>query len=285
MDLDALRSFLAFIDTGSFTRAARQVHRTQSAVSMQMKKLEQAAGKPLFVKEGRLLALTQDGQVLARYARQLVQLHDDALAELHADAPPPVLRLGCPDDYVATVLPRLTPLLHGKWPALDLQVTCAPSHRIRTMLDNGELDVGVITRLPGSEEGLLLQSDSGVWVQRPGSALNLREPVPLALFQKDCKFHQAAVDGLLKQDRAFKVIAACSSAAALISLVSNGLAVGAMATMSMSPGLEIINDPELPALPVIDIVVVLSNAPHNPLSNELARELCRAYRADLTQQA
>ena len=79
MDIDALRSFIAFVDTGSFTRAAKQTFRTQSAISMQMKKLEEETGHSLFIKEGRNLSLTDQGQELVSYARRLIALHDEAI--------------------------------------------------------------------------------------------------------------------------------------------------------------------------------------------------------------
>ncbi|WP_259399675.1 LysR family transcriptional regulator [Pseudoalteromonas sp. SG43-6] len=82
MDLDALRTFCAFVETGSFTRAAQQVCRTQSAVSMQMKKLEQELGNPLFIKQGRQLVLSSSGVHLASYAKQLLALHDEAYKQL-----------------------------------------------------------------------------------------------------------------------------------------------------------------------------------------------------------
>lgn len=98
MDIDLLRAYLAVVDTGSLTRAARYVHRTQAAVSMQMKRLEEQVGASLFRKDGRTLALTEDGKLLVSYARRLLALHDEALARMRTTESTPVLRLGCPDD-------------------------------------------------------------------------------------------------------------------------------------------------------------------------------------------
>ena len=148
MDIEALRSFIAFVDTGSFTRAAKQIHRTQSAISMQMKKLEEATGKPLFIKEGRNLGLTEHGRKLASYARRLLAIHDQALSDLKHRSDHPPLMLGCPDDYADSVLPQLIALILDAHPQQEISILCASSTRLRALLDRGELHAAILTRAP-----------------------------------------------------------------------------------------------------------------------------------------
>ncbi|BBN80914.1 LysR family transcriptional regulator [Pseudoalteromonas sp. A25] len=276
MDIDALRSFLAFVETGSFTRAAKQVSRTQSAISMQMKKLEQDLGKSLFIKQGRTLNLSLDGQIFARYAKQLVQLHDDTLQQMNAAQPSTLLRLGCPDDYAESVLPILVQLLHQHWPNLDLQITCTPSNRVKIMIDSGHLDLAVITRSSDSEEGYLLESTPGVWVHYPKKQIALNSPIPIAIFQRDCRFHQAAIEGLHKQNQAYKIVACSGSASALRGIVKSGLAVSAMGKLSVGD-LTILDDKSLPSLPVADVVLVRSNSQQNPVSDNFCSTLAQQY--------
>ncbi|WP_164519321.1 LysR family transcriptional regulator [Pseudoalteromonas rubra] len=271
MDIDSLRSFIACVENGSFTRAASQLYRTQSAISMQMKKLQQEVGRPLFEKSGRKLHLTQDGHTLMRYARQLVRLHDDTLTHMRRNEGTTLLRLGCPDDYADAILPRLVSQLHRHWPNLELDIHCMSSNRIKDALDRGELDLAVITRSPDSEEGVLLYHDQGVWV----GSFHPDPSLSLAIFQRDCRFHQAAIEGLMKQERPFKVIANCGSASALRALVKAGLAVGALAKSS-ARGLPIISLSDLPALPAIEIVLIRSNAAANPIREEDLRAICDA---------
>ena len=228
MDIDALRTFCAFVDTGSFTRAAAQICRTQSAVSMQMKKLEQDLASPLFEKQGRQLVLTHQGHQLASYAKQLIALHDEAFKQLKAGTGNLRVRIGCPDDYAHSLLPELVDALHQQFNALDLQISCAPSTELRAKLDQGMLDLVIATRSPDSEEGYLLQSSQG-WVKSPAFEINDSTPLPIALFQRDCKFHQASIEGLLKAERRFNIIACCGSAGALHGLIKQGLAIGSMA--------------------------------------------------------
>ena len=277
MDIEALRSFLAFVETGSFTRAAKQVHRTQAAISMQMKKLEQTLDKTLFKKNGRLLSLSKDGQVFAGYARQLLQLHDETLSKMQTEAPSTLLRLGCPDDYAESILPVVVELLHQCWHNLDLQIFCTPSHRIKIMLDSGHLDFGLITRSSDSEEGHFLQSDQGVWVYNENETAHLTSPLSIAVFQTDCRFHQAAIEGLLKQETPFKVIACAGSASAQRGIVKAGLAIGAMASLSKGD-LSELHSANLPQLPAINIVCVRANNANNPVTEELLIRLCKTYR-------
>lgn len=277
MDIEALRSFVAFVDTGSFTRAAMQTYRTQSAVSMQMKRLEQELGKELFAKEGRNLVLSAEGQRLALYAKQLLQLHDETVTTIKQTQIGTQLHLGCPDDYAEFVLPRVVALLHDHIKLLDLHITCASSQTLRIMLDAGQLDAAIVTRLPESDEGYLLQTSKGVWVSAKDSNLSEANPLPIALFQKDCKFHIAALDGLMKQDRHYQLLACSSSASALKAIVAQDLAISAMAKCSVSESLEIIDSQVLPPLPVVAVALVISAKAYSPITAELAKQIARTY--------
>lgn len=281
MEIEALRSFVAFVDTGSFTRAAMQTYKTQSAVSMQMKRLEQELGKTLFVKEGRNLVLSTEGQRFGLYAKQLLQLHDETVTTIKQTQVGTQLYLGCPDDYAESVLPRIVALLHGHIKQLDLQITCASSQKLRIMLDSGQLDAAIVTRLPESDEGYLLQTSKGVWVSASGSNLSDADPLPIALFQKDCKFHIAALDGLMKQDRHYQLLACSSSAAALKAIVAKDLAISAMAECSVSAPLNIIDSETLPPLPVVAVALVISAKAYSPINAELAKQIARAYQGYL----
>ncbi|KZN50185.1 LysR family transcriptional regulator [Pseudoalteromonas luteoviolacea] len=280
MDLDALRSFIAFVETGSFTRAAAQMHRTQSAISMQMKKLQQDVGQTLFMKEGRQLNLTAEGVVLAGYARQIIHLQEHAIANLSSTALQVVLRLGCPDDYAESILPRLVQLLHQHIEHLELNITCASSSELQHLLDQGLLDLAVVSRTPLSEAGYLLCHDKGTWVGAEHSDLLSRSTLSIAVFKRDCRYHQAAIEGLLKQKRAFKIIASSGSASALRGLIKNGLAIGAMANLSRND-LPALNDPLLPFLPNVEIVIIKSNAKACAISDERVQFIAQRFRQEI----
>lgn len=260
MDIDLLRSFLAFVESGSFTGAARKTFKTQSAISMQMKRLEQEGGRVLFAKEGRNRVLTDDGKLLANYARRIVALHDEALGQLKAVGEYPPLRIGCPDDYVQQLLPELIARIRRDQPLLRISVTCATSVALRGRLDSGELDLAIVTRSPDGDEGYLLQQDRGCWMAAAGSTLVDAKPLPLVLYGEDCKFHTSAVDGLDKLGRDYQIDCTTTNACVIEALVRADRAISAVASLMVPADLTVLEHPDLPPLPAIDIVLL--PAPH-----------------------
>lgn len=280
MDIDALRSFIAFVDTGSFTRAAKQTFRTQSAISMQMKRLEEDTGHSLFVKEGRNLALTEQGQQLVSYARRLVSLHDEALGHFSAHLQHPPLTIGCPDDYAESILPSMVDFIRQELPQQSLRIICDCSTQLRLMLDQGKIDIAILTRAPDAEEGYLLKHDTGVWVKGAGvewAGIEYQTPLSLLLYEPDCKFHSTAIDGLEKQGREYRLVCSSSSATAIKSLLRRGQGISAMAVSSVSYGLDIIENSNLPALPSVDIVLAVAPVPHPVFGSHLAAKLSQRF--------
>lgn len=278
MDIDALRSFIAFVDTGSFTRAAKQTFRTQSAISMQMKRLEEDAGKPLFIKEGRNLALTEHGQLLVSYARRILSLHDEVLGSFSQNEAHPPLVIGCPDDYAESVLPKVTELILGKCPNQNIKICCDCSSQLRLKLDAGEIDLAILTRSPEVEEGYLLKHDIGVWVHGGFEELTEADPLSLILYEPDCKFHSTAIDGLEKLGRNYRLLCSSSSATAIKSLLRRGLGISAMAKSSVSQGLIVSESVDMPPLPSVDIVLAVAPVPHPLFSAGMASEVSNSFR-------
>ncbi|MGF1846560.1 LysR family transcriptional regulator [Vibrio lentus] len=271
MDIDALRGFLAFVETSSFTRAAKQINRTQSAFSAQMRKLEEELNVTLFQKEGRNLILTEAGLALRSHAEQLVALHNTALKQVKRYEDKKPLRLGCPEDYNDTILPKVIRLLQQAEPTCSIQIFSLPSITLREWLDDGRLDAAIVTRAPDSEEGHWLTSDIGVWISSPDYVFDGSKPVPLALFQTDCKYHAAAVNGLTKQGTPYQLLACSNTASAQRAIVKAGLAIGAMGKLSVTPDLEILED--MPPLPSVDIVLILASKYHPVLDKEVLNQL------------
>ncbi|WP_417883092.1 LysR family transcriptional regulator [Vibrio rumoiensis] len=275
MDIDALRSLLAFVETGSFTRAAKQIHRTQSALSAQMKKLEEETGASLFTKDGRNLVLTEAGLSLSSHAKQLVTMHDQALQQLKSTKGKRSLKLGCPEDYNDTILPAFMATIYAVEPKCSVHIYSEPSVTLRQWLDDGKLDAAILTRQPNTEEGYWLTSDQGVWIASHDYQLNLAEVVPLALFQSDCKYHAAAIDGLTKRGVRYQLLACCNTASAQRGLVQHGLAIGAMGKLSTGDSVKIL--PDMPPLPAVDIVLSVSAKGHPILHSEFLNQLGNLY--------
>src|ERR1700731_3850318 len=150
LDVDQLRTFLAIVETGSFTRAAEIVHKTQSAVSMQMKRLEERLDRPIFMRDGGASKLTEDGQRLLDYARRIVKLNIEALAAFSDAELIGRVRLGVPDDYADRYLPEIMARFSRVYPGAELTVVCAPSSELVEHVDRNELDLAIITNCGSS---------------------------------------------------------------------------------------------------------------------------------------
>ena len=275
LDFELLRTFIAVVDNGSLTRAANQIHRSQSAVSMQIKRLESQLEQSLFERSGRGLILTHQGKSLVAYARRLLNLHDQALTELTAKDNTQHLRIGCPDDYSVKLLPALLILLRQKNPTIRLSIFTENSGRLRQAMDNNEIDLAIMTRLPDSNEGALIYVDQGIWVAKNASIFDL-QPLPLVLFEPSCKFHSSVIDGLDKNEISYDLVCEASHISLLAELVDRGIGVSVMPKKSVPKHLVTVEKINLPELPVVEVCICLSGGNQNIVGwslNELAKQL------------
>src|SRR5262249_34703046 len=143
LDLDLLRSFVSVVDTGGFTRAGERVHRTQSTVSQQIRRLEETVGQPLLHRNGKQATPTEQGERLRAYSRRILALEQEAREVLTQPTGEGVLRIGFPEDITAYRLTRLIADFTRSRPGLRLDVRCGLSTGIRRALENGELDLAL----------------------------------------------------------------------------------------------------------------------------------------------
>ena len=279
MDIEALKSFLAFVETGSFTRAAKQINRTQSAFSAQMKKLERELRVNLFEKEGRNLVLSEAGSALRSQAEKLVALHGDTLRQVQRYENKRPFRLGCPEDYNDTVLPKVIQALSESQPTCSIQVYSQPSVTLRTCLDEGKLDAAIVTRAVDREEGHWLTNDKGVWIASPSFNKQHFSHLPLALFQADCKYYAAAIDGLTKRGQNYHIVACSDTASAQRALVREGIAIGAIGGLSKTEDLIALDD--MPPLPTVDVVLIASANNHPILTKACLDKMTELVQAQL----
>jgi len=260
MDFDLLRTFIAVVDNGSFTRAAGQIYRSQSAISMQMKRLEGQLGQALFYRSSKELSLTIDGKALIPYARRLLSLHDEAINSFKGGSKLNVIRIGCPDDYVRHLVPVLIGIFRENLPNVSTTVVSASSAELRQKMDKGELDVAILTRIPNTNEGELIYQDHGVWVCSNEQLLSTR-PIPLALFDPSCKFNSTVIDGLEKREIPYDLICQTSNSSVLVELARSGVVLTVLAKSTIPDDLLTIDtNDKLPTLPVVEIVICLNGA-------------------------
>lgn len=182
LDIDQLRTFIAIAETGSFTKASEVVHKTQSAVSMQMKRLEERVGKPIFARDGRASRLTDEGERLLDYARRIVKLNIEAMASLASAELSGRVRLGVPDDYADRYLPEIMARFSATHPNVELTVVCDPSTDLIDRIDTGDLDLAIITDCEmAHRETEIIRREQLLWVGSMRHSSHLDDPVPLAL--------------------------------------------------------------------------------------------------------
>ena len=196
IDVDQLRTFIAIAETGSFTRAAEIVHKTQSAVSMQMKRLEERLGRPIFARDGRASKLTEDGERLLDYARRIVKLNVEALAAFYDRDLAGRVRLGLPDDYADRYLPEIMARFSRAYPGVELTVVCEPSVQLVERIDANDLDLAIVTDCGTSRASETFRRERLLWVTSNRHSTHLEEPLPLALGRPSCGWRRAAIECL-----------------------------------------------------------------------------------------
>ncbi len=180
LDLDQLQTFISIADTGSFTRAAEEVHRTQSAVSMQMRRLEERIGKPLFEKDGRSNKLTEDGDRLLSYARRLIYLNRETLSAFDDNRLEGTIRIGTPDDYADRFLPEIMARFARSNPRVELTVTCEPTPGLVEQIKRGHLDLALVTHNDARGQSEVVRREPLLWVTSANHATHEEEVLPMA---------------------------------------------------------------------------------------------------------
>ena len=174
LEPELLRSFVAIAETGSFTAAAHRVHRTQSAVSMQIKRLEEQLGAELFARQGRTVGLTHGGDRLLPHARRILQAHREALAAFDREQLAGAVTLGAPDDYASTFLPRSLARFAESHARVHLEFVCQPSVELVRRLAERTIDLALVTEGSGERGGTLLLRERLVWVTSARTARTSR---------------------------------------------------------------------------------------------------------------
>jgi DNA-binding transcriptional LysR family regulator len=259
LDLDLLRAFVAVAETGSFTRAAGRLGRVQSAVSMQVKRLEEAAGQRLFDRSRRRVTLSPDGEVLLGYARRMLALNQAALSDLGQAAIEGGLRLGTADT-ASHFLPRILARFARSYPRVRLEVLCDRSWHLLDALDAGEIDLALVTQQGARGGGRILRREPLVWAAAVGQSVPESEPLPLAVFAPGCAYRAAAIDALDAAGRAWRMAYSSTSLVGVQAAVLTGLAVGLLPQSTLLKGMIVLGEAEgLPPLP--DYGITLHTAP------------------------
>ena len=260
LDLDQLQSFCAIADCGSFTEAARRVHKTQSAVSMQIKRLEERLGEELFLRDGRTVVLTSEGEALYGRARKMLRLNAEIVDLFSSEDLAGSIRFGVPDDYAVRLLPVILSSFQRTHPRIVVDVRCQPSEELLEGMRTGRYDIVVFTQGTRQEFGELFRTERMFWVaSQGGTALSL-DPLPIA-GGVHCCWKDNAIAVLDRVGRDYRIAYTSSNATAISSAVLADLAVGFLPESALQPGMKVIA--EAPGLPRLkDAQIALMRASH-----------------------
>ena len=226
LDLDLLRSFVSVVDAGGFTRAGERVHRTQSTVSQQIRRLEETFGRPLLNRNGKRVTPTDEGERLLSYARRIIALAEEARDVVALPASDGVVRLGIPEDFAANRLTKVLSKFARSRPGLRLDVRCDLSIRLRSDLERGELDLALMKRDAGGNGAIAAWPENLNWVTSRDHPIDpRREPVPLAVFAQGCLYRNRAIHALEAAGRAWHIAYTSPNFAGIQAAVSAGLGV------------------------------------------------------------
>ena len=282
LESDLLRTFVAIVDTGSFTGAAEQVRRTQSAVSMQVKRLEDVVGEPLFARGPRGVSLTPPGEKLIGDARRILSLLNQATVSLRAEPLQGEVRIGIPDDYGPTILPKVLGTFAGANLGVEVTVRGASSADLNAALSDNELDLIVVweeTIRAGSE---VLLHDPTVWMTSEEYCMHEWDPMPVALFDHDCWCRDWAVMTLDQLDRAYRIAYSSDSSEGLKAAVISGLAIAPMSRRQIPPGCRELTK-EDGFLNMLDSNVVMRRRPRTSSEalDRMAAAIREAFRTEI----
>lgn len=274
-DIDALRAVVAGTDLGSFARAAVHLGRSQSAISMQLKKLEQQAGTPLFIRKGRGLVPTEAGEAFVSYARRIVALNDEAALALGSTTTTAAVRFGLPQDFFDDVMPATLKAFAGAHENVHVEVRAGENHNLAEEVRNGRLDVAIAFFKSGAnDEGEVLCELPMQWlacetVLKPQP----RGPVPLVLFSHPCLFRQAALATLEQAQMRWRAALTTPSLPGIWAALRSGLGVAVRTDHGRPQDIACIGGSlNLPVLPSIEVrLLVAPNA--SPLAHDLSQVL------------
>lgn len=260
LDLDQLQSFCAIADCGSFTEAARRVNKTQSAVSMQIKRLEERLGDELFVRDGRTVLLTEAGEALYARARRMLRLNAEIVDMFSDEDLSGTIHFGIPDDYAVKLLPVILKRFQKTHPRIVVDVRCQPSRELLEEMRAGRYDLIVFTQGTSQEYGEPFRTERMFWVASQGGHALEQEPLPIAGGVRCC-WKDNAVEALNRIGRDYRIVFSSSNATAISSAVLADLAVGFLPESALQPGMEVIS--EAPGLPRLnDAQIALMRASH-----------------------
>lgn len=263
LDLDLLKTLVAIAETGNFSAAAEVVFRSPSAISMQIKKMEELLGRPVFIRDSRSVTLTDDGQSLLVHARRVLALNQQIISQFIRPDVSGTVRLGATDHATEAFLPSALRRFAQTHPCVAVDVVVDHSDHLERMVTSGELDIALVTRCAKEREtrkGEILCREKLVWAGLRGGIAAEKTPLPISVWEDDCIWRRSALSGLEKQGRDYRVTFKTSHVAAQKAGLAADLAIAPLPLSACTGDIVVLDDSHnLPPLP--DFAVGMMIAP------------------------
>ena len=280
LELDLLRSFVSVVDTGGFTRAGERIHRTQSTVSQQIKRLEETLGYPLLHRDGKQATPTEQGERLVSYARRLLALEQEARDVIARPESEGVVRLGLPEDFTVYRLTELLSDFARSRPGLRLDVRSGLSVQSRRAIERGELDIALYKRDAGESGGIAAWPERLHWITSRQHPINFRrDPLPFCMSEQGCLYRNRMIHAAEAAGRAWHMAYTSPSLAGIQAAVSAGIGVSILPEVAILPEHRVLKGKDgFPAITNTEVVLVTAaNAsPATRRLAELLRDFCSA---------
>jgi len=286
LDLDLLRSFVSVVDAGSFSRAGQRVHRTQSTVSQQIRRLEETVGRALLHRGGKYVTPTEEGERLLSYARRILALSEEAREVVARPAGNEVVRLGVSEDFAAYRLAEMLSEVARSRPNLRLYLRSDKTAQLRRRIEQGELDLALVKREPGERGGIAAWPEPLRWVASRRHPIDFRQDrLALVFFEQGCLYRNRAIDALEAMGRAWHVTFTSRSLVGIQAAVSAGLGVSVLPEIAILADHRVLGlDEGFPAIPEIEVALVASREAM-PAAHHLADALVAFYNATIARAA
>ena len=280
LDLDLLRSFVSVVDTGGFTRAGERVHRTQSTVSQQIKRLEELVGLPLLNRTGKEATPTEEGERLLAYSRRILALEQEARDVIAQPSGGGVMRLGIPEDFAAYRLTELLAEFARSRPGLRLDVRSGRGTQMRQALERGELDLALFKRNADEGGGIKAWPERLHWVTSRKHPIPFKsDPLPLVMSEQGCLYRDRMIQAVESVGRAWHIAYTSPNLVGIQAAVSVGLGVSILAEVAILPEHRVLRRTDgFPPITNTEIALVIG-ANASPATRRLAvllTEFCSA---------
>jgi len=279
IDPELLRAFVTVVEAGGFSQAAERLLRGQSAVSLQIKRLEERLGVRLLDRGPRRVTLTSEGELILDHARRILSLNDELVSRLREPELSGLVRLGAPEDFATSHLPNVLARFSRSHPRVALEVTCELTLELLQRFQSGGLDLALVKREPmGHLGGVRVWREPLVWVASNRAVTEVQDALPLVVSPRPCVYRKRATDALDAQGRAWRIAYTCGSLTGNHAAVRAGLGVTVLPKAMVPPDLTVLNDEitGLPPLADTEIALVAASqlsAPAERLRDYIIREL------------